>query len=469
VEGARASDLGDPDRAVPLLEEAVALDTGFAMAYRKLGVALENAGLGPQRADSAYARAYRYRNRLSERERDLTTAAYFDFGPGHDRARAAAAYEEVLARDSIDIIALNNMANLMMRRREFARAESLQLRSIRAGVASALEHENLMVSEFNRGELDSAAASAAEFKRRFPGSPSAERMDEPFLYQRGQLDSLVLLEKRLQHSRYPGNRVWATYRLAQLAMLHGRLAESARLQSAARAADAARGALLPPLEDSITSAYVDAWFRGQPARAIAKMDALLARVRLDTLPPLERHYDRIATVYAIAGRPDRARAVLARIATEVKDSALVRFMQPALHDAWAEIALAEHRPRDAIIEFARGDSLPDGPAYSCSGCLSLKLARAYDQAGDLDSARVMLERYQAAREAYRLPFTSDEYYYAGAYKRLGELYDARGDHAKAAVNYARFVALWKDADPELQPSVAAVRKRLAQLHDDSDR
>src|SRR5437868_2931643 len=52
---------------------------------------------------------------------------------------------------------------------------------------------------------------------------------------------------------------------------------------------------------------------------------------------------------------------------------------------------------------------------------------------------------------------------AGIHKRLGELYEARGDRQKAISHYVQFVALWKDADPELQPKVAQVKQRLAHL------
>jgi len=65
--------------------------------------------------------------------------------------------------------------------------------------------------------------------------------------------------------------------------------------------------------------------------------------------------------------------------------------------------------------------------------------------------------------AYRFGVDAD--YLAGTYKRLGELYEAKGDKTKAASYYTKFITLWKDADPELQPRVAEVRKRLARLND----
>jgi DNA-binding SARP family transcriptional activator len=52
---------------------------------------------------------------------------------------------------------------------------------------------------------------------------------------------------------------------------------------------------------------------------------------------------------------------------------------------------------------------------------------------------------------------------APAHKRLGELYEAKGDTKRAAAHYASFVELWKNADPDLQPKVTEVRARLERL------
>ena len=46
---------------------------------------------------------------------------------------------------------------------------------------------------------------------------------------------------------------------------------------------------------------------------------------------------------------------------------------------------------------------------------------------------------------------------------LGELYEARGNVAQARAYYAKFVDLWNDADPVLQPAVRDIRNRLARL------
>ena len=79
----------------------------------------------------------------------------------------------------------------------------------------------------------------------------------------------------------------------------------------------------------------------------------------------------------------------------------------------------------------------------------------------------MFERYTTATNLDR-PL-DDSWYLAGLRKRLGELYEAKGDRQRAASHYAKFVELWKNADPELQPQVAEVKKRLARLSDTEKR
>jgi tetratricopeptide (TPR) repeat protein len=67
------------------------------------------------------------------------------------------------------------------------------------------------------------------------------------------------------------------------------------------------------------------------------------------------------------------------------------------------------------------------------------MARAFDKAGHADSALAWFERVARVRnfESYNaaplnLPI---------AYRRLGELYEARGDTAKALENYRAFTTL----------------------------
>jgi tetratricopeptide (TPR) repeat protein len=49
---------------------------------------------------------------------------------------------------------------------------------------------------------------------------------------------------------------------------------------------------------------------------------------------------------------------------------------------------------------------------------------------------------------------------APAHFKRGEVYARLGDTVEAKRQYARFIELWKSADPALQPMVAEARRRL---------
>jgi tetratricopeptide (TPR) repeat protein len=118
-------------------------------------------------------------------------------------------------------------------------------------------------------------------------------------------------------------------------------------------------------------------------------------------------------------------------------------------------------PVDAVTEFRKADQLPDGPYYVNPLITLAALGRAFDHANQPDSAIAYFERFLVTPYYQRL--AEDGLHRAGVEKRLGELYEARGNTAKAVEHYRAFVELWKNADPELQPRVAVVRERLKVL------
>src|SRR5439155_9277198 len=96
AEAVRAHDIyADYPTAIAREREAIALDSNFAMAYRKLAASAANAGIGTSIVDSAITRAFRHRDHLTERERLVVEGRYYGLdSPGHDRPRAIAALEE---------------------------------------------------------------------------------------------------------------------------------------------------------------------------------------------------------------------------------------------------------------------------------------------------------------------------------------------------------------------------------------
>ena len=132
----RADQANNQDRALTLLEEAVALDTAFAMAYRKQAVILRNTFAEQSKVNAASTKAFEHRDRLTDIERYLTTANYYgtvEYDPG----RVMDAYRAVLEIDSTEVTSLNNLAVQLNELREWEEAEALALRG--------LEHHDINV------------------------------------------------------------------------------------------------------------------------------------------------------------------------------------------------------------------------------------------------------------------------------------------------------------------------------------
>jgi tetratricopeptide (TPR) repeat protein len=90
---------------------------------------------------------------------------------------------------------------------------------------------------------------------------------------------------------------------------------------------------------------------------------------------------------------------------------------------------------------------------------------AHERANQPDSAIAAYQRAIGPGPAWKT--LANAWGLAPSLKRLGELYEERGDRARALDYYTRFVTLWKDADPVLQPTVREVRGRMAKLAGES--
>ncbi len=84
--------------------------------------------------------------------------------------------------------------------------------------------------------------------------------------------------------------------------------------------------------------------------------------------------------------------------------------------------------------------------------------------------------YQAGRYEQALPLWQNaldvgyigSFIYGGIVQlRVGQIYDHMGDAEKAALHYARFLELWRDGDPPLQPLVQEARGRLERMQNAS--
>jgi tetratricopeptide (TPR) repeat protein len=458
VAGVRAVEVeGDFQKAQTLLDEAIALDTGFAMAYRKLALELNNRGLTRPRVQELLQKAYDHRDRLSDAERYLTIGSYFASGPQPDRAKAISAYESLLDFDPDNITALNNVSIAYLDRRDPARAEQLLKHGLTVQSNVAVLYNNLTQAQLQLGKLAEAKQTVELMAKNLPRNPGVATQFQLVAESEGDYDRELAISDSVRLAR--PNDV-ATQRnehfvAGEVRLIRGQLAEGVRQLAQLRDLAFAAGNVQAPLGKALDQPEMDAWFREDKAAALLGIERALAAHPLDSIPAAIRPYNRLVSLYSIAGRPDLARQVMQRFERQppTGDPEDVAAMK---HAALGQIALAERRYNDAVSEFRGSD------VGQCTVCALPNIARAYDLAGNADSAIALFSRYTAGLHR---ELRTDALHLAGSHKRLGELYEAKGDRAKAVSHYTKFVELWKDADPELQPKVAEVKKRLARLSD----
>ena len=448
---------GDYDRGIALLDEAVALDTAFAMAYRKLAVELSNRGEQRAREVEAITRAFVNRDRLTETERYVTEGSYHTT-VGPDLNQAVAAYENALAIDPNEDTALNNLGVLHTAMRQPARAEEYFRRALESDSATALFWGNVADAFFAAGDASAARELLARAEERFPDNPFVENRTAYIAVAEGEYDEA---RERLEAARRkepgsPARRSSVEIRLASVDAIEGKLEAARAHQAEALDADLDRDQAAEYLSNAAWLAMLESSIPGNHRVAIQVLDAALAGVPLDSLDVLDRPYIDLALAYAAAGAPQTAERLLAEYESAVPaelQSDVV--LSDPLALARGQVAMTRQDYREAIGRFSQVDE------GLCLLCGVYGLARAYDLAGQADSAIATYEGYVGRPWVRR--WETDPFDLARSLERLGQLYDERGEWEKAAEYYARFVELWRDADPELQPRVEAAQRRLDEI------
>ncbi|HET9038766.1 MAG TPA: protein kinase [Gemmatimonadales bacterium] len=455
TEALRLEEEGQPEAAIPLLQEAVAIDTGFAMAYRKLAVVYGNLGGNEAGQVAAATRAFSHRDRLPELEGDLTAGYYHQF-VDYDPAKAAAAYRAALNVNGDNLVALNNLAVTLLGSRKWAEAESLALRASRLA-RNASFFENSIQAQVAQGHLEDAAKTLARYAEKAPGSPFM--LDQRARLALAQGDyaagTRMLLQLRDTQRASLGWQVRTNNFLALVSRATGKLGDSERYFHEFMAASDGRGDPGGYLSGAAQLALLQLDFRGRPDSGAAVLSAALAKHPLDSIAALDRPYWLLVLTYAKLGRPEVARRLVREAEAAVPEP--IRRGEARRWFAAGALAEAEGHPAEAVSAYRKWYE----DAGECTACGLFDLARLADRAGQADSAIALYERAFVAPGMSRIML--DAFQLAPALKRSGELYEAKGDRAKAADRYRRFVELWKDADPELQPGVREVRARLARL------
>ncbi|MBX9928130.1 MAG: protein kinase [Gemmatimonadaceae bacterium] len=461
-EAVRANGRGER-QSIELARQAVAIDSTFATAWNLLGAVLSNYGGRLSAIDSALTNAYRFRERLPEREREHVTARYFALGPGRDRPKAIAMYESLVARG--DSVALVNLGEVLRSQRLYARTESLNVAALQRMPANASALGNTVDMQLNRGDIAGAERTLATIKTAVPGYPFQGLRTSWWLHNQGRYDDVRALADSLRGSADPRQQEFGR-RMSTVYLLRGRVKNFYSIWLANQVPTAAEPGMpypRPVRGPQVTVAEL-AMFGPSPSIA-ARIDSLIATTAFSEFSLADRPDLQYVTLLARSGNPAKAKLVLARYQSALAtDTSFRRATEHNVHSAMGEIALAEGRWQEALAEFRRGDIGYDGlPANECGPCLPLNLARAFDAGRMPDSAAAMFERAISTPFHPRAELRFDPTWLAVMHERVAQLYDAMGDAERASKHYREFIALWKNADAELQPRVAAARRRMERL------
>jgi len=440
----------DVQRKVALYEQAVALDSTFAVAWNSLAIALGNFGNEPGRVMEARTRAFKLRDRLTKWERNYVAQEYY-LHVMHEPRQAIPYFEAVIEADSTRRGIINNLGEAYRELGELETALDYYRR------AAALDSARAAIPWMNIAEVgttmgrwaivDTALARIGAISQPFAdwhrGIELAARRDfgaaeATFQHTRDEVTGSAFLFSEMTR--------W----LAAIVTVRGRLAEADGYWEQLAELSEGNGSAVDALRDLALGTVGDALARG--TEGSAALDAALQRYPLATMDPVARPYLDVASAYAVVGNPAAARKLaeeFERIAPENHRHGL-RYQH---HEVLGEIALAERRYEEAIAEFRQSSSRPQEILPM------VNLARTFDAAGQADSARVYYRRFLGQPQWQSL-YPAYAWYLASSLERLARLEEDAGDPEAAAPLYAEFVSLWEDADPELRPRAEEAQRRL---------
>jgi tetratricopeptide (TPR) repeat protein/predicted Ser/Thr protein kinase len=423
--GVRLHTTGQPQKAIPHLERAVALDPAFALAYAQMGTSYYNLR-DLYHASQFTAKAYELRERVSDRERFYIEARYHDSVTGNiDQAvKVYELWTQTYPRDSIP---WNNIGVAYESVGEFEKALDSFLEAHRLNPRGELEQDNVAGMYVRLNRMPEAKALSDETVAQFPNIGGTR-----FMVACRERDSAKMFEL-LKRAR---DRNVAEIFLSAFgcALRDGRFAEARDLR-----ADAAPGA-----RGLVEMAFAE-WQLGDRSRAKA-MAVEASGIQPEAALPV-----RLIPLLAEVGETERARRLMTqRVAAQPKDTMLNEVWTPLTESI---LALGENKPDVAI------DALRTAERYQRRWPqVAFQRGVASVRSGNIAAAIIEFRRLTDTEPSWPPGSTV----YPAAMLALARAQAAAGDTAAARLSYQRFLEFWKRADANLTGLIEA-RRELAAL------
>ncbi len=331
----------------------MALDSTFALAWRKLAVALYNASPRPRRRTRRSRRRRDTPTGFPDREKYLALGYYYEMSLANaDRGKAVAAYQSAYAADSSNTTSTNQLGLMFISRhqgdsavRYFRREAAIEPDP---GTAARVPWVLAMAGD------TAAAGSTLDSLRRATGNRDSSLMMDgargAVYVARGQYDSLASLTDAM--SRSPSRTLRSNGQLISrmIAAIEGRLAKGTAIDNALRSEQAAQH--LAPFFP-VWPATFDIVFRGRNADGLRLMDSTVSSAAWSAASPSDRPYLQFVDLYARAGDGARAEALLAQYQASDPE-ARSPDARADIAMARGEIALAQGKSAEAMQQFRAG-------------------------------------------------------------------------------------------------------------------
>jgi Tfp pilus assembly protein PilF len=443
---------GDFTAAIPQLEKAVRLDPNFAIAYAALATCSYDLGESAKAADYA-KKAYELRDHVSERERLAIESNYHLFATGDlEKARQALElWAETYPRDLVAQV--DRDANYGTLGQFNKSLEGLK-RAVQMDPGSALAITDLFASSIETDHFEEARNLAVEAQ--------TKKMDSPALhlglYQLGflQNDTAEMAKQVNWAKDQPGIEDALIAAEADVAAFYGQLAKAREFSRQAVASALKEG------EKETASGYeADAALRealfGNPVEARQRASAALALAS-----PRDVEYG-IALASALTNTSKNSQAQITKrmddLARRFPEDTVVQFNYlPTVH-AILQINTGNPAKAIEILEAARPYELGSPSNIS----MSLSMYPVYVRGLAYLSAK---QATQAVAEFQKIlthrGIVQTEPIGSLAQLGLARAYAPQGDAVKAKAAYQDFLALWKDADPDI-PILKQAKDEYAKL------
>jgi DNA-binding winged helix-turn-helix (wHTH) protein/tetratricopeptide (TPR) repeat protein len=432
---------GDPSGAIPPLQRAIQLDANFAEAYLMLGVSYANTGEWG-RGDENISEAYELRDRASEREKLFIESQYSEFVIG-DLEKALQFDElwtQTYPRDSLPLANLGSVYYLLGQHDKeavvFQEALRLEpdapLRYLRLAGAFAtldrLKEARELIEEVQTKKSDSLDLHMSLYQLAFLENDTAGMAREVAWSVGRPFAEDVFLSFEAGLSGYHGK----VEKSRELTDLLTALAERGQRKDTAA-------------ENEAGQALAEALF-GNSAQA-QKRDAVALELSSN-----RRIEIKVAATEAVLGNTARAHALADNLEKRFPDDTLLR--NNFLPIVRAQLELNRNEPQKAIEILQRAKPYEQGLDALLSAFLR---GNAY-----LAAHRTVEAAAEFKRVLDHPPVVLLEPWGALAHLGLARAYALQGDTAKAKAAYNDFLALWKDADPDI-PILKQAKAEYAKL------